>query len=108
MLAKQKTQFISALQLPAAQLLDLLQATDAFRREERFLKFLTSVAIITLSPLEAGRLRSAFEAAKQVNPQKFVQDGAQGPQIAALFAQNALIILIKLLSANYCAHIIFS
>jgi tRNA nucleotidyltransferase (CCA-adding enzyme) len=98
MLAKQKIQFTSALQLPASELLDLLQATDAFRREERFFKFLNSVAIITQGALEASRLRSAYEAAKQVNPQKFVQEGAQGPQIAALIRTERIDSIDKIIN----------
>ncbi len=58
--------------LPAEIILDLLQKTDAFRREERFEKFLLACEICLSQSLQ--RWRDYFNAAKKVDVQKIISE----------------------------------
>jgi tRNA nucleotidyltransferase (CCA-adding enzyme) len=90
--------FSQAMNLNAEELLNLLQATDAFRREPRFKKFLTAAEIIATSQAQAPRLAQALQAAKTVNPEKFLQTGAKGQEMATLIQTERIDSIKKLLN----------
>ncbi|MES2217379.1 MAG: multifunctional CCA tRNA nucleotidyl transferase/2'3'-cyclic phosphodiesterase/2'nucleotidase/phosphatase [Pseudomonadota bacterium] len=97
LVANHQEKFLQARELSAEDLLTLLQATDAFRREPRFKKFLATVEIIAESSAQAAWLTKAFQAAKEVNPQTFLEKGAKGQEIADLIRKERIDCIRKLL-----------
>jgi tRNA nucleotidyltransferase (CCA-adding enzyme) len=96
LVAKHQQTFQRALQLSTEDLLTLLQATDAFRREQRFQKFLATVEIIDESTKQSAWVAKAWAAAKTVDPQQFVDQGAKGQQIADLIRAERIDYINKL------------
>jgi tRNA nucleotidyltransferase (CCA-adding enzyme) len=84
LVAKHEQSFQRALQLSTEDLLTLLQATDAFRREQRFQKFLAAVGMIGEGARQIDWITRAWQAAKKVDAQQFLDKGAKGQQIADL------------------------
>jgi tRNA nucleotidyltransferase (CCA-adding enzyme) len=83
LLAKNLSHYAAGLNITPAEILTLLESTDAFRREDRFKKFLLAAEIITqisLTPL----LLKCLQALKAINIQEIIaqHSGAEiGKQI---------------------------
>lgn len=89
--------YLHAEKLTAEQLLELLQAADAFRRPERFKKFLLAceallpthpephfvASFMPLHPTPTGWLLHLYEAANRVDVAKITAETTQGTEIAA-------------------------
>ncbi len=78
-----------AFELRAATILKVLERIDAFRRPDRFEKFLLACeadsrgrAGLEERPYpQAGYLRGAMQAAAKISAREFVREGLEGPQI---------------------------
>jgi tRNA nucleotidyltransferase (CCA-adding enzyme) len=84
-----------ALSLPANEILEILQSTDAFRRPERFENFLLAceACYFHSSKVEqpsSDLLRECFEKVKVVDARKYVEAGLSGKDIAESIAQERL------------------
>jgi tRNA nucleotidyltransferase (CCA-adding enzyme) len=104
--------YLHAEKLSAEQLLDLLQAADAFRRPERFKKFLLASeallplhhephfvgSFMPLHPTPSGWLLHLYEAANTVDIAKITEITTQGPEIAAQIRLQRLDLIGKYLS----------
>ena len=93
-------QYQGARELSAEELLDLLQATDAFRREVRFRNFLMACkAVVRANATEGSQsawLLKAYEAAKAVNTKAFLN--LSGKEIAEALYKKRVEAIIKLLN----------
>jgi len=69
-------------ELEAEAIVNLLQSVDAFRREERFEKFLTVCAICLNQEDSAHWLRKCLEATKVIQVKKLIQPHWVGSEIA--------------------------
>lgn len=84
-----------------AQILDLLQSLDAFRRPERFEYFLLACDVVAGkdSPsLYTQILQSAYEAATSINPQIFLDQGLQGEAIGRALKEAQVNRIAKIFS----------
>ena len=75
--------------LNAAQQLTILEKTDAFRRPERFLDFLTACEILYGDPSTGNHLVAALSACKSVNI-KTLAEQFTGKEIAAQIHQHRI------------------
>lgn len=78
--------------------LDLLQATDAFRRKDRFEKFLLACEISFNDKSNATWLKKCFQAATTVDIKNVVNEGCAGPEIAKRIKQLRVEAIQKLKS----------
>ncbi len=93
-------QYQRACELSAEELLNLLQAIDAFRREERFRKFLmigkAIARAISLEHSQANWLLKVYETAKAVDVKSLVNNGLVGKEIAEAINQKRVEAIKKL------------
>lgn len=82
LISKYHGNYLNALQLSAEDLLNLLEKTDAFRRPDRFEKFLTATEINQGDKKVSQRLFSAFKAAASVETAEIAKPGMAGLEIA--------------------------
>lgn len=90
-----------ALELKPATLLDLLQSFDVYRRPQRFDEFVTSCEMDARGRLgledrtypQAGYLRGAAKAAREVAVQPLLEQGFKGPALGIALKQQRLKVL---------------
>ena len=74
-------------------ILNLFSVSDAFRREERFNKFLLTCQATTTSKaaeFPAQKIEAAYQATKQVNVTAWLTQEMKGPEIAEKLKANRL------------------
>ena len=81
LIARYLPNYQKASQLSAKEILDLLLKLDAFRREDRFEKFLLASAASSETSSSAW-LKQCLTAAKSIDARAFVDAGIQGKEIA--------------------------
>lgn len=93
LVSKQLNQYQNALRLSASEVLDLLQAADAFRRENRFKYFLLACEAANLDPMlerDSNQiettpsliLNQCYLAAKELNTGELLEAGFVGKELA--------------------------
>jgi tRNA nucleotidyltransferase (CCA-adding enzyme) len=93
--------YLQAHSSSAESLLDLLQATDAFRREERFMKFLLAAAAIAQTTDKKNseeRLLKAYDAARAIKINVSSAEKMPGKEIAAFIKKQRLDAISKVLA----------
>ncbi|HVV67805.1 MAG TPA: multifunctional CCA tRNA nucleotidyl transferase/2'3'-cyclic phosphodiesterase/2'nucleotidase/phosphatase [Gammaproteobacteria bacterium] len=85
LVARYQSDYLHVLNWDAAQLLQLLEALDVFRRPERLALFLSACEIIeedtTVASKRAERLQRAYQLAQTVDPTPILQRGLRGKDI---------------------------
>ena len=87
LVVRYQDQYRSVEALDGESILNLLQAVDAFRREERFVKYLLVCEICFGGDKESKWLKKCFEAAKNVDIKQLINKELPGNEIAEQIRQ---------------------
>lgn len=86
---------LKAKKLSASELLNLFQVTDAYRREERFKKFLVASELIATTPVSMQWLIELYDAVKTIDLSSTVSLNLKGKEIGDYINQERLILIDK-------------
>lgn len=79
--------FLRMMTLDAEKILNLLQSIDAFRREDRFEKFLKICEVCFSQANNIDKLRKCFQLAKTVDAKSFAESNLKGNEIGERIRQ---------------------